>query len=89
MLDPLNAGDGIAAGMPDCPTRLIFGRSYTESPHIVLAVLLLVVKAERRLLVTLLLPGVLTTRAKNANQRVPESFPEILVEVSVDKRIEG
>lgn len=89
VLDPLNAGDGVAAGMPDRPARLILGRSHTESPHVVLAVLLLVVKAEGRLLVTLLLPGVLTARAKHTNQRVAEGFPEILIEVGVDKRIEG
>jgi hypothetical protein len=93
MIDPLNTGDSVTAGMPDRPARLIFGRGHTESSQIVFTtttvLLLLSVKAQSGQLVALLLAGILTTSAKDANQRVAKSFPKIFVEVGVNKRIES
>ena len=93
MIDSLNTGDSVAAGMPDRPARLIFGRGHTESSQIVFAtstmLVLLMVKAQSGQLVALLFARILTTSAKDANQRVAKGFPKIFVEVGVNKRIES
>ena len=94
MIDSLNTGDSVAAGMPNRPARLIFGRGHTESSQIVFStsstmLVLLMVKAQSGQLIALLLAGILTTSAKDANQRVAKGFPKIFVEVSVNKRIES
>ena len=81
VIDPLNAGDGVAAGMPD---PLLGGRR-TEPRQI--AVVAGVAKTGQ--LVSLLLARVPTPSAKHADERVAEGFPEVFVEVGVNQRVEG
>lgn len=73
MVDALNAGDGVAAGMPDPAGRVM----------VVIALVACIqtghVSVVGVLLVPLQRPRILATGAEDAGQRVPECLPEILL----------
>lgn len=77
MIDAFNASDSVSTGMPDP----LFGHS-TEPGQITL-------ETETGQLVALLLSRVLASGAEDADQRVPEGFSKILVEIGVNQRIES